>query len=114
MNELVTKIRTSQWMEMIHAQKESGLSVSAWCRENGISENCYYYRQQKLRNLMGSEFPKFVEIHEPEEQTSVQSYNENNIISTSTAYIKTGSSVIGLTNNASEELIARIAKVFHV
>ena len=114
MNELVSIIRNRQWMEMIHARKQSGLSVSAWCRENGISENCYYYRQQKLRNLMGSELHKFVEIHMPEERSSAHSHNENSIISTATAYIKTGASVICLTNDASEELIARIVKVFHV
>ena len=112
MNELVTNVRSRKWMEMIHNQKESGLSVKNWCQQNGVSQHCYYYRLQKLRELMGSEIPKLVEIKVPKETHPEAEHIENNINNTA-AYIRTGDAVIGLTNDASEELISRIVRVLH-
>jgi L-serine deaminase len=37
------------WEEMIKSCKNSGLTVSEWCRENGINIKTYYYRMRKLR-----------------------------------------------------------------
>ena len=34
---------------MLRERKESGLSVKAWCQEQGLAEHIYYYRLQKLR-----------------------------------------------------------------
>ena len=45
MQQIVTQVRARKWMEMIHAQKESGLSIQRWCKENNISEHNYYYRK---------------------------------------------------------------------
>ena len=60
MDQLVTTVREQQWLAMLKVQKSSGLSISSWCRENGVSENCFYYRQQKLRQRIGSALPRFV------------------------------------------------------
>ncbi|MCX7658160.1 MAG: IS66 family insertion sequence element accessory protein TnpB [Oscillospiraceae bacterium] len=37
------------WEEMIKSCKSSGLTVSEWCRENGINIKTYYRRMRKLR-----------------------------------------------------------------
>jgi len=42
-------IMLKQWSEMIHARRESGMTVNAWCQENGINEKTYYYRLKRLR-----------------------------------------------------------------
>ena len=34
---------------MLRDRKESGLSVKAWCQEQGLAEHIYYYRLRKLR-----------------------------------------------------------------
>ena len=47
MDQLVTTVRDQQWHAMVSEQKKSGLTIKAWCSENGISKNCFYYRQQK-------------------------------------------------------------------
>ena len=44
----------NEWRRLIHEQQESGQSVRAWCRQNGIRENSYYYwlriiREEALR-----------------------------------------------------------------
>ena len=62
MDQLVTTVREKQWLAMLGEQKESGLTIKDWCRENGISENSFYYRQNKLRKRIGSALPTFVEL----------------------------------------------------
>ena len=46
--------RMNEWRQQIHERQESGQSVRAWCRQNGIRENSYYYwlriiREEALR-----------------------------------------------------------------
>ncbi len=42
-------VRKSQWREIIQACQNSGMTVKAWCSENGISVKAYYYRLRQLR-----------------------------------------------------------------
>jgi len=112
MNELVNTVRNREWMEMIHRQKQSGQSITAWCRNNGVSENCYYYRLNKLRELMGSELPKFVEIKAPVTEKPEAPHIEN--IISATAFLQVGGTTVNLTNDASEDLIRRILRASHV
>lgn len=44
-------VRTQQWVKLLQMANESGLSRHDWCKENGISENSFYYWQRKLRRL---------------------------------------------------------------
>ena len=69
MDQLVTSFREKQWLAMLNEQKQSGLTVKDWCSENGISENCFYYRQHRLRERIGSALPTFVVIKPPAEIT---------------------------------------------
>ena len=41
-------VRKSQWTEIIQACQSSGMTVKAWCLENGINIKSYYYRLRKL------------------------------------------------------------------
>ena len=76
MHQLVAQIRTQQWITMIREQRASGLSVKSWCIEKHISENCFYYRQRRIREIVGNEIPEFVEIHQPDHSAAE---NPNNI-----------------------------------
>lgn len=42
-------VRKNQWAEIIQACQSSGMTVKAWCLENGINIKSYYYRLRKLR-----------------------------------------------------------------
>ena len=42
-------VKLRQWTEMIQQRKESGLTVSHWCTENGVNIKTYYYRLKKVR-----------------------------------------------------------------
>ena len=108
MNQLVTQVRTQQWITMVREQRNSGLTVKSWCKENHISENCFYYRQHRIRELIENEVPRFVEIHQPDVPAA------GNIESLkSAAIIRSGKLQIDLDNSASEELLARIVRVLN-
>lgn len=36
------------WMERLAEYKASGQSITAWCRENALSEGQYHYWRRKL------------------------------------------------------------------
>ena len=41
--------RINEWSQLIHERQESGQSVRAWCLQNGIRENSYYYWLRIIR-----------------------------------------------------------------
>ena len=48
-SEVKQEYQLQEWSELLREQKESGLSVKAWCQEQGLAEHIYYYRLRKLR-----------------------------------------------------------------
>ena len=48
-SEVKQEYQLQLWSNMIRERAESGQSIRSLCRENGISENAYYYRLKKLR-----------------------------------------------------------------
>ncbi len=38
-----------EWMELVTACRQSGLTDAAWCHENGISPSCFYNAVSRLR-----------------------------------------------------------------
>jgi len=109
MDQLTTTVRHQSWTQMIQAQKASGLSIKQWCLENHISENCFFYRQRRLRDCAGEALHQFVEIQQIDDTPYLENSNNDN----SVAQIVAGRVVIGLSNNASEELISRIVRVLN-
>jgi len=47
-----------EWMELVTACRQSGLTDAAWCHENGISPSCFYNAVRRLRK-------RVCEIQEP-------------------------------------------------
>ena len=71
MNEIVKvkkEIKLSQWAEMGRQWNESGLTVTDWCRENGINLKTYYYRLKRMCQAVCNE----IEQHDivPVKQTA--------------------------------------------
>ena len=50
------------WSERIAACRNSGISVRAWCEENGISTASYYKWQKRLFCLATKKAPQFAEV----------------------------------------------------
>lgn len=49
------EIKLRQWTEMVKCRKESGMTVSEWCNENGINLKTYYYRLKRVRQAVCGE-----------------------------------------------------------
>lgn len=53
--EIAAEYRLSHWAQMMHERRESGLSIKAYCKQQGFHENVYYYWQRKLRETACTE-----------------------------------------------------------
>ena len=51
------EIQSREWTEKIQLCRNSGMSVSAWCKENGIAVKTYYYHLRKLREKLCEQIP---------------------------------------------------------
>lgn len=60
-------------------------------------KDCFYYRQSRIREIVGNEIPEFVEVHQPDFPTV-----ENTESITTVAIIRSGKVQIALSNSASE------------
>ena len=47
--------RLENWTTRIMACRSSGMTVRAWCRENGLSEKTYYYWQRRLFQILSEQ-----------------------------------------------------------
>ena len=51
-SEAKRQVMLQQWTELIQEQKASGMKVNAWCKERGIGEGQFYYRQKQVRQTL--------------------------------------------------------------
>jgi Transposase. len=65
--EIAAEYRLSQWAQIMHERRESGLSIKAYCKQHGFHENVYYYWQRKLREAACTELAS----RERESETSL-------------------------------------------
>lgn len=47
--------RLENWTARIIACRSSGMTVRAWCQENGLSEKTYYYWQRRLFQVLSEQ-----------------------------------------------------------
>ena len=57
--EVKRELRYREWAEEIAECQSSGMTVTAWCRENGISQHTYYSRLNVVKKelLKRAELP---------------------------------------------------------
>lgn len=51
--ELKHMARLTEWKERVAACRSSGMSVRAWCREQGIANKTYYYWEKEILSEAG-------------------------------------------------------------
>ena len=54
---LATEYQMGQWAEIMRRRTESGTSIRAFCREEGIHPNRYHYWQRRLREAALGQLP---------------------------------------------------------
>ena len=53
--EIAGGYRLTHWARIMHERQESGMSIKAYCKQQGFHENVYYYWQRKLREAACTE-----------------------------------------------------------
>jgi len=56
MSKPISLEKRNEWEEKFRQQRESGLSIDRWCRENQIPPHAFYYWKERL-------FPKSLASH---------------------------------------------------
>ena len=114
------QIRCEQWMQVINECLASGMSKSAWCEANGISEKKFYYWQRILRNeayLEQMQLPSvappkaappvaFVELRQTTVPAETSVFRPDVII-------RNNGIVLELSNTVSPELLMQLRGLFH-
>lgn len=64
--------KSRDWEQKIQKQKQSGLSVSRWCRENQIPYNTFIYWKRRFVRVAPLERKSFVELAENFSKSGIQ------------------------------------------
>ena len=116
--ELTTQYRLEQWTTIIQECVNSGKLVNAWCAENNISRDKYYYWLRKVKLAAGEVMSKKAQVPYPPKVVPLIPVIPDCILSnndTDEAHaaivIKSNGLVLEIQNNASEAIIERTLKV---
>ena len=127
MDKITHQVRAEHWAKIMNECINSGMSKTAWCRANGISEKQFFYwqripRREAFENFPNSSLPATVGPDQelaPATQKTV-SFTEIKLPafsqSTGPAFhldlvIRKGSLILEISNSASNELLSRIGGI---
>lgn len=51
------EITAAEWVERIRDCRNSGVTVTEWCRQNGINPKTYYYHLRRVREKLCEQVP---------------------------------------------------------
>ena len=68
MSKQVSESIRNQWKERVTNQRQSGLTIAAWCQQNHFTVQTFYYWRDKL-------FPKASSIHRADFKEIVEQQN---------------------------------------
>ena len=118
MDKVTRQFRLQQWAEALRDHTESGLTVMEWCRLHNVSKYQFYYRQREVRKHAAqflalqpvqADKPAFVEVsHALRSQPAAP--DTDPVLSRVTACIRAGNADIFVSDETSEELLAKILR----
>ena len=109
----------------------SGMPKTTWCRANGISDKQFFYWQrilrqeayQQMESQSSSPASSALVLNDKKEQASHPAFveirpdampEEESTVFRPDVIIRSGNLVMEISNTASEELIRKIRRLFHV
>ena len=127
MDKITHQVRAEHWARILNECMNSGMSKTAWCRANGVSEKQFFYWQRILRReayeasqnsslsavteagqLSAIQPPvSFAEIKLPAVPSDASSVFHPDLV------IRKGKLVLEISNSASAELLSRIGGILH-
>ena len=125
MDKITHQVRAEHWARILNECMNSGMSKTAWCRANGISEKQFFYWQRILRReaYEASQNPSLPAVTETGQLSAVQqsvSFAEIKLPAapsdaTSVFHpdlvIRKGKLVLEISNSASAELLSRVGGI---
>jgi transposase-like protein len=69
--EIKTTVSMEQWQQRITECQQSGMSIKAWCQENGVATSSYYHYLRKIRESMLQE-KQLVPLKLPKASTGIR------------------------------------------
>ena len=123
MDKITHQVRAEHWTRILNECMNSGISKTAWCRANGISEKQFFYWQRILRReaYEASQNSPLPVVAETEPLSTVQrtvSFAEIKLPAVSPVFrpdlvIRKGNLVLEISNSASSELLSRVGGILH-
>ena len=95
-------IKLRQWADMVRDCKASGLTVRAWCKEQGLNKKTYYYRRKQVMRALEQMEPG--NLSRPVRFTELQMTKEPDRPETA-AVIECGNVRVAITNRAQMSLL---------
>ena len=127
MDKITHQVRAEHWARILNECMNSGMSKTAWCRANGISEKQFFYWQRILRREAygASQNPSLPAVTEAGQLSAIQppvSFAEIKLPAVPSdassvfhpdLVIRKGKLVLEISNSASAELLSRIGGILH-
>ena len=104
MDKITHQVRAEHWARILNECMNSGMSKTAWCRANGISEKQFFYWQRILRR---EAYVSFAEIKLPAVSPDASPVFHPDLV------IRKGKLVLEIANSASAELLSRVGGILH-
>lgn len=101
------QLNIAHWSKQIAMCQESDMTVTAWCRDNGVDKRKYYYW---LRRIREETCEKLAVVSKPTIVPVIPTINRTSANDIA-AKISIGSTCIEIMNNASPEAIRNILGV---
>lgn len=108
------QIKLQQWAAMVKEcnSRPSNMSVSEWCKNNGVTKDAYYYRLNKVRSLLLEQLDPEVPVKQQVVAVSPEVISVDAPVNNNAALdISINNAVIHVTENTSSGLLAMVVKV---
>lgn len=116
--EVKRQYHLSKWRPIVQECRTSGMTVRAWCKENNVSEQQFFYWQHRLREELCTSLQIPEKEHKPTifAPISVQNHHKETLQSSpfiADLVISIGDYRLELANRTSPELLEALLKVIH-
>jgi transposase-like protein len=105
----------SKWMPIIHECRASGMTVKAWCLENNVSQQQFFYWQRRIREDLCTSVQTLIK-EEPTVFAPLPTQDCHKVTTKSDLFrpdlvINIGNCRLELSNQTSPELLQTVLKV---
>ena len=107
------EMRLAVWQQHIQDQRSSGLTMRAWCAQNGCSEKSYYYWLKLVRERMLEQAAESTLVQVRPEELVSASIPETGIGISGSVVIRFGHACIELPEHTDTEAIASLVKALN-